>query len=382
MKSKSGSNAGAVLPPPLQQVDRTWVIWDGRRLAYFGGCDYFRISSHPVVRAAFDEGARLHGLNVAASRVTTGNHVLYQQLEERVAEYFEAEAAVVVSSGYVTNLVVAQALAGDLAGSLIDESGHGSLRDASRFLDCPLASFAHCDSAALARAAKRGKPAARRLVMTDGMFSHDGRVAPLRSYLAVLPPSITLLVDDAHGAGVLGANGRGTLEHEGVDRARIIQTLTFSKAFGVYGGAILGPQALRERIIERSHLFSGNTPLPLPYASAALRALQLLATDTGFRSRLRRNTDWVKQSLLAAGLLVPESPGPIVPFVPRDAAAADLLRRKLLSAEIHPPFIRYPGGPPEGYFRFALSSEHTRPQLERLIEVLGAGAKLAAPAKL
>src|SRR5712664_1592648 len=121
-------------PEPLQQVERTFVRFRGRKLSYFSGCDYFRLSSHPQVIAALKEGVEKYGLNVAASRLTTGNHVLYEQLEQRLAGFFGAENALLVSGGYATNLIVAQALAGSFSHAIVDEKAHPSLWDAARVL--------------------------------------------------------------------------------------------------------------------------------------------------------------------------------------------------------------------------------------------------------
>ena len=128
-------------PEPLQQIDRTCVRFRQRKLAYFSGCDYFRLASHPRVIAAVHAGVKKFGLNVAASRMTTGNHVLYRELEAELTAFFAAESALVVSSGYVTNLVVAQSLAGSFSHALVDDDAHPSLSDAARFLDCPVLQF-------------------------------------------------------------------------------------------------------------------------------------------------------------------------------------------------------------------------------------------------
>jgi 7-keto-8-aminopelargonate synthetase-like enzyme len=348
-------------------VDRTRVRLGRRTLIYFGGCDYFRLGRHPQVMRAARRAMDDCGINVAASRLTTGNHRLYQELESSLAQFFGAEAALLVSSGYMTNFAVAQALAGEFTHALIDARAHACLHDAARFLDCPVNAFAHRDATDLARKVRRLPSSARVVLLTDGLFSHDGSVAPLRAWLEVLPRQAVLLVDDAHGAGVLGAHGRGTIEHEAVSRAQIIQTITLSKAFGAYGGAVLGSLALRDRIIRRSGLFAGNTPLPLPLAAAALQSVRMLRVGASLRLRLRRNTDHVKTCLRAAGVPIPDTPSPIVPLLPKNPAEAAALQRALLDAGIHPPFIQYPGGPPSGYFRFALSSVHTQTQLDRLV---------------
>ena len=360
----------ARLAEPLQHSDRTHVLYRGRRLSYFGGCDYFRLSSHPEVLSALEEGLRQFGLNVAASRMTTGNHALYEKLERRLARFFGGERAVVVSSGYATNLVVAQALAGEFSHALVDARAHASLGDAAQWLGCPVLRFQHRDAADAARLGHQCGRRARLILLSDGLFSHDGSLAPLHDYLEVLPADTVLLVDDAHAAGVIGRTGRGTAECLGVRSRRIVQTLTLSKAFGAYGGAILGSLRLQEKILARSHLFAGNTPLPLPLVCAALKALELLEKDCGLRQRLEFNIRQIKGGLQHAGVPIPNTPSPIVSWEPTSAREAQRFTQQLLAREIFPSLIRYPGGPDSGYFRFAVSSEHSAGQLDALLEVL------------
>src|SRR5947207_10563082 len=192
------------LPPPLQLVDRTHVFYQNRKLSYFGGCDYFRLSSHPAVLAALQAGLKKYGLTVAASRKTTGNHLLYEHLERRLAAFFAVPDAVLVSNGYATNIVVAQALAGRYSHVLIDEKAHASLVDAADFFDCPTIRFGYRDVEAVARVVQRVGGQSRPVLLTDGMFSHDGELAPIKDYLRLLPRDGGILLDDAHGAGVLG----------------------------------------------------------------------------------------------------------------------------------------------------------------------------------
>ncbi len=368
-------------PEPLQQIDRTYVRFRQRKLSFFSGCDYFRLSSHPRVIAALRAGVRKFGLNVAASRLTTGNHLLYRELEAALADFFAAESALLVSTGYSTNLIVAQALKGGFSHALLDDDAHPSVSDAARLLDCPVLEFRSRDAKALGEAVRRCGPGAKLLVLTDGMFARDGSAAPLAEYLAVLPEDALILVDDAHGAGVLGRTGQGTPEHAGVSRRRIIQTVTLSKAFGAYGGAILGSARLRQRILDRSPMFVGSTPVPLPFASAALAGVRILKADPSLRRRLIKNVACVKSALREAGLPLTETPGPIVLLVPKHPREAGRLQRSLLTAGIYPPFIKYPGGPPHGYFRFVISSEHTRPQLDTLLKVLCRRAKALSRAE-
>jgi 7-keto-8-aminopelargonate synthetase-like enzyme len=179
-----------------------------------------------------------------------------------------------------------------------------------------------------------------------------------------------ILLDDAHAAGIIGATGQGSAEYAAVPRRRIIQTVTLSKAFGCYGGAILCEAGLREKLTAGSAMFAGSTPLPLPLANAALKAMELLRRDPGLRCRLNHNVSHVKTALRARGLSVPRTPAPVVSMVPRGEAEAAKMRKRLLARGVFPSFIRYPGGPADGYFRFVLSSEHTRQQLDDLLEGL------------
>jgi 7-keto-8-aminopelargonate synthetase-like enzyme len=354
----------------LRQVDRTYVMWRKRRLSYFAGCDYFRLSSHPAILQAVREGLEQHGLNVAASRMTTGNHPLFTRLEKALAGFFGAPSALLTGSGYAANLIVVQALRDDFSHVLMDARAHLSLRDATRFFAGPVLEFKHRDAPDLARQLRRLRGKTRPLVLTDGLFSRDGELAPLAAYLKILPPGGMVLLDDAHAAGMIGATGQGTVEYAGVPRRRIIQTVTLSKAFGCYGGAILCEAGLRQKIMTGSAMFAGSTPLPLPLANAALKAMELLRGDPGLRCRLSRNVNYVKTALRARGLAVPHTPAPIICIVPRTAAGAANMRRRLLARGVFPSFIRYSGGPEEGYFRFVISSEHSQPQLEDLLEGL------------
>src|SRR5262249_35716031 len=154
--------------------------------------------------------------------------------------------------------------------------------------------FKHRDVTDFAQTLRHCGHGARPVVLTDGMFSRDGSIAPLRAYLKLLPRDGLIIVDDAHGGGTVGAQGGGGGEVEGVGRQRLVQCVTLSKAFGCYGGAVLGSKRLREQIATRSSLFIGSTPLPLPLAYAALVAVQIVKRDKSLRRRLNRNANFVK----------------------------------------------------------------------------------------
>ncbi len=358
------------LPAPLRFVSPTEVLGHGRRLVYFGGCDYHRLSFHPRVRAAARAVLARDGPGVAASRLTTGNHPLYEELEAWLARFLHLPRVVLVNCGYASNLVAAQALAGEVTHAWLDARAHASLRDAAQFLGCPVAGFGHRDPADLRRQLARLPRGARPVVLTDGLFAHDGSLAPLAEYLAALPRRGWLVVDDAHGLGVLGEHGRGTLEACGVADPRVILCGTLSKAFGAFGGLVAGERQLLERVVARSRAFGASTPPPLPAVAAALAAGRLIAGDAALRARLRANAVVVRGAARAAGWPVPEPDTPILAVEPKSATAVTRWRQRLLRAGICPPLIRYPGGPRDGYFRFALSSAHRPEELARLITVL------------
>jgi len=353
----------------LQWIGKNEVRWRGRRLVYFSGCDYFRLARDERVAAALPASLKKHGLNVAASRITTGNHSIYHALEAAIAKFFGADSALLFPDGYLAPLAAAQALGGDFTHALVDELAHGALRDAARLSGCAVKFFKHRDATSLAKVIGQCGKKARPLIFTDGMFGHDGSAAPLQTYLKILPARSLILVDDAHGGGVLGKNGRGTLEFENVGRSRIVQCITLSKAFGVYGGAVLAPSALREKLISASWIFKGTTPLPPPLAGAALASIKLLGRESNRRRRLVENTRWLRAALRSAGWPVENLPGPIVRLEPMTATQDALLKQRLLAAGIYPPFLKY-GAAAQGVFRFVISSEHTRKHLAAVANVL------------
>lgn len=361
-------------------ADKIHVTWRGRKLLYFGGCDYFRLSFHPAVRQALKAGLKKYGFNVAASRATTGDHPLYTELEGALAGFFETGDAVLVPNGYSANWVVAQALAGEFSAAWIDERSHPSLLDSGRALRCPVVSFKHRDPEDLERRmAKRGSRA-RNLVLTDGMFAQTGSVAPLRRYRRVLGDQGWILIDDAHGAGLLGMHGGGAAEVEKISRRRVVQTLTLSKAFGVFGGVILCSRELAKKIRLNSRSYRGSTPLPLPLAAAALKSVALLAANPQWRIRLVENAALVANGLRRVSSGWRLGSAPVLTCHPENAGESGRIQRELLREGIYPSLIRYPGGPPGGYFRLVISNHHRKRDLERLVQALtrsgrsGAGA--------
>ena len=357
-------------PEALALAGQNEVRFRGRTLVYFSGCDYFRLARNPNLAAAAISTLKQSGLNVAASRMTTGNHKIYAQLESALAGFFGSETAVILPDGYFAPIVAAQALAGEFTHALVDEFAHGALLDAARMLNCPVKPFKHRDAGSLKQFIVRAGKNARPIILTDGMFAHDGSVAPLRDYLKFLPRTGLVLVDDAHGAGVLGATGAGTLEYEQVGRRQIIQCATLSKAFGAYGGVVLASRELRQKIWLRGRAFIGTTPLPPPLAGAALKSLKILGAGKLKRGKLFQNLAYTRTKLRAAGWEISETPGPIIRLPAMEEPHVTELKALFLAAGIYPPFLKYSGASARGAFRFVISSEHRRAQLDQLISVL------------
>ncbi len=358
------------LPPPLKPASRTEVWFGRRRLAFFGGCDYLRLSSHPKVTQALCSVAS-DGIGVAASRRTTGNHSLYERLESKLARFFDAEQALLVSSGYATNLAVVQGLSSLITRICIDEKAHPSLVDAAQWTGVEVRPFRHCDPESLRSAARDVRSPEKLLVMTDGIFPWTGVAAPLAGYRAVLGEAPWILVDDCHAAGILGTHGRGSPEYHHISRKNLIQTITLSKAIGAFGGAILGDRTAIRRTMLQSRLVAGSTPPPLPVVAAAIESLGIIARSPAIRRQLHSNTILVKEALLQAGLLTEVTPGPMFTIAVPSGQVRDQYTERLLAQRVFPSFIQYPGGPAAGGYRFAISSEHSPDQLRRLIDALG-----------
>jgi len=358
-------------PPVLTQVSPTEIEFRGRRLLYFGGSDYFRFSWRPRIRAAGAGAVRELGYSVGSSRMVTGNHPIYLDLERALVRFFGFPVAVLTAGGYLGPLVAAQGLAGRVTHVLVDEKCHGCLKDAATLAGAKTIPFHHEDAQALTHAVRGCGRGARIAVFTDGLAAHEGSLAPLADYLAVLPGSGWLVVDDAHGTGTLGQHGRGSLEFLGLRDPRVIVTTTLSKALGCYGGVVLGPAWLRDCILRQSRIYGSSTAPPMAVAAATLVALSLLRQEgTKLRQQLRENTRYVKQAFLKRRPECLDHPGPMFAVSPRQAQSQERLRQMLLAAGIYPTLIRYSSGPAARFFRFAVSTAHSKSQLATLRNVL------------
>lgn len=358
--------------PELVFVGRTEVVYKGRRYLFFGGNDYHRFASDPEVVEAFVACAREYGLSPAGSRGTTANHPLYGQLERALAGFLGAEAALLCASGYLANLLLLQGVAPEFDRILLDEACHSSLQESARICGLPITRFRTRSAADLQRHLASAECSGRRcLIATDGVFPSTGHLAPLAEYAELARAcDAAMLVDDAHGFGVLGTTGQGSVQEAGVARVRVFRTGTMSKRLGGYGGVVLGDAATIQSVRSCSTAFVGATPPPLPSVAAGIRAIRILSAEPRRMRLLRERSLSSKASLRDAGFAMVDGPAPILSVTLGDAERNAALARRLRAAGIYPPFIQYPGCPPGGHFRFTLSSAHRAGDLEKLLSVL------------
>jgi 8-amino-7-oxononanoate synthase len=377
--------AGALLRPrrTIEARDGVDVRVGGRALVNFSGNDYLGLGQHLDVVAAFQEASAHHGVGSGASPLVTGFHHEHALLEREAAEWMGYPRALLFGSGYLANLALLQALLGPGDVCVQDKRNHACLIDGARLAGCELRRYPHRDAEAALRQLQSHRDGAA-LLATDGVFSMDGDLAPLRD-LAMLSRSqeATLVVDDAHGIGVIGPEGRGSVAVANLGAAEVpLLVLPLGKAFGGQGALLLGSDALLGHVAEtaRPYLFSTAPP---PAMAAAMRAsLRLIRGEPWRRARLASLVMRFRRTALNAGVPLLESYTPIQPVLVGDnaralALAAQLEASGFLVAAIRPPTV--PAG--QARLRVALSVRHTDAHVDALVAALArAFAGTPAPA--
>jgi len=366
----------------MQSAPGPETVIDGRRYLYFGGTSYLGLAGHGEVIEAACAAVRRYGLHTATSRAGFGNNPPTLEVEGRAAEFFGREAAFYFHSGYVTNHILVQVLAGRFDAILADEAAHYSLEEAARLSGRPVTRFRHADPDDLQRLLQQQRaPSERPLVLTDGIFAAGGDIAPLDRYVEILSryESASLLVDDAHGFGTLGAGGRGTLEHFGlwgpnVNRevgsggGRLFVGGTLSKALGGFGGVLAGSGEFIRQARSSSHYFDGASAPPSPVAGATAKALEIVMREPQLRARLRENVRYLRQGLRGLGLPAIDSPSPVIGLVVGDAPNMQRLHNDLQDQGILVPYFpTYSGTGKEGLLRIAVCAAHAVAMLDRLL---------------
>jgi 8-amino-7-oxononanoate synthase len=356
--------------PVVTTRNGIWADRDGRRLLSFSCNDYLNFSQHPQIIAAAIDAIEHHGVGAGASRLVTGNHPLYVELEARLARLKGTEAACVFGSGYLANTGIIPALVGPDDLVLVDELAHACIHAGAKLSGAHIHFYRHCDpnhAETILTQERGGKK--RALIATDGVFSMDGDIAPLTALSALARRfDAWLLSDDAHGLGVVGG-GRGSAFVNGAAAAPVdvpLQAGTLSKAVGAYGGYLCASRAVIDLMRTRARTFIYSTGLPPPIVAAAIAALDIIERDPDYAAEPLR-----KARLFTRALNLPEAQSAIVPVIVGDAAAAlatsDFLRDNgFLVVAIRPPTV--PAG--TARLRIAFTAQHEDGDIARLAELV------------
>ena len=345
----------------------------GRTLVDFSSNDYLGLARHPGLAAAMSASARAAGAGSAASHLVTGHGIEHERLEEELAAFTRRERALLFSTGYMANLAVMGALAGRGERILLDRLSHASLIDGARLAGADLERYAHADADA-AGAALGGDPARTAVIATDGVFSMDGDLAPLAALAGVARRAHAwLVVDDAHGLGVVGATGRGTLEECGVSGADVpVLVGTLGKAFGSFGAFVAGEAGLIDYLIQKARPYIYTTALPQPVAAASRKALALAQAEDWRRARLTALIRRFRRRAAQAQVPLGPSRTPIQPVVLGGEAAALAAQRALEAQGLWVVAIRPPTVPKgTARLRVSLTAAHTEAQIDELAAALG-----------
>jgi 8-amino-7-oxononanoate synthase len=351
--------------------DTAEIELDGTRCIDFCSNDYLGISSHPRVTDAFVAAAREHGVGARASHLVTGHQPEHEALEKELADFTGRERALLFSTGYMANLGLATALVKKGGAVLGDRLNHASLIDAGRIARADIGHYPHGDTAALGHALAARSAGA--LVLTDGVFSMDGDLAPLPAIAAACARGRAFLaVDDAHGLGVLGGRGAGTLEHFGLGTREVPALVgTLGKAFGSFGAFVAGDAELVETLIQRARTYIYTTALPAAVAAATRAALAVSIAESWRRARVLSLARRFRALAADAGIPLADSPTPIQPVLIGSADAAVAASERLLERGFFVAAIRPPTVPADSSrLRIALSAAHRDSEVESLVACL------------
>ncbi len=353
-------------------------VIDGRRCVSFCSNDYLGLAYDPRVTDALKDGAARYGVGSGASHLVNGHSRAHHELEETLAEFTGRPRALLFSTGYMANLGTIDALAGRGDRIYADRLDHASLLDGARLSGARLRRYPHADTTALSDWLQHDDANGRRFIVTDGVFSMDGDIAPLPALAALAARhDVWMMVDDAHGLGVLGPHGGGALAHFGLDDTRVpILVGTLGKAFGSFGAFVAGSEELIETLIQFARSYIYTTALPPAVACATRTAVGIAQQEHWRRERLHHMIERFEQGARQLALPVVARSGdtppvPIVPLIVGDSARAlelsrRLLDRGLLIGAIRPPTV------PQGSarLRITFSAAHSESHIDRLLDAL------------
>jgi glycine C-acetyltransferase len=335
--------------------------------------NYLGLANHPAIEEAAEKAEHDYGYGLASVRFICGTQTIHRTLEERIARFFGTEDTILYGSCWNANEGLFQTVALEQDAIVSDELNHASIIDGIRLSKARKERFKNRDMSDLRRALEATKDTRNKLVMTDGVFSMEGSLAPLPEMVELAQEyGAFLVVDDSHGTGVLGKTGRGTHEELGVFGKIDAHTSTLGKALGgSHGGFTTGPKALIEYLRQKSRPYLFSNTLPPAVVMGSLAALDLLEKDTSFVTRLRENTTYFREQLTARGVRVREGIHPIVPILIGDTAKAIAMSAELLDRGVYVSGFGFPVVPQgAARLRCQISAAHTREHLDRAINAI------------
>lgn len=362
----------------LQTAPTSKTEINGRTVILLASNNYLDLSCHPKVIQAAVEATLKYGTGAGGSRLTSGNLVLYKELEEKLANLKGVEASVVFSSGYLANLGTIPSIMGEGDEIFSDELNHASLIDGCRLSQAGKKIYKHADVKHL-KALIANSTAKKKLIVTDGLFSMDGDLAPLPQIVEIAQEyGALLMVDDAHSTGVLGKRGGGSVEHFGFCSKVDIQMGTLSKALGGVGGYVAGSRSLIEYLKNRARSFIFSTALPPSAIASSSAALDVIREEPGLRVKIQQNAQFLRERLKKLGFKLSPSETQILPLLIGESQKAVQFSNRLLELGVYAPAIRPPAIPPQtSRIRISVMASHSVDELEAAAEAFAiAGREL------
>ena len=355
----------------LSSAQGAWLVVDGKRALNFCSNNYLGLANHPRLVQAAREAGEKYGVGPGAVRTIAGTMDLHIKLEERMAAFKGVKAAITFQSGFNANLATIPALVGKADAIFSDELNHASIIDGSRLSGAKIIRYNHCDPEDLHRVLEENRASyPKALVVSDGVFSMDGDVAPLDKIYAVSEQyEAILMVDDAHGEGVLGRGGRGIVDHFGLHGKVDVEVGTMSKAFGVVGGVVAGDPLVVEWLRQRGRPFLFSSAMTVPDTAACLASLDLLEESTELVDKLWENTRYFKTEMQNLGFDTGNSETPITPVMLGEAPLAQQFSRALYENGVFAMSIGFPTVPRgKARIRVMISASHEKEDLDQGLE--------------
>jgi glycine C-acetyltransferase len=342
---------------------------DGKDVLNFCANNYLGLANHPRLREAAKRAIDQYGIGPGAVRTIAGTMTLHNQLEQRLAEFKGAEAVITLQSGFTANLATIPALVGRGDVIFSDQLNHASIIDGCRLSRAQIVAYEHNNVDDLRKKIAETTEYGRRIIISDGVFSMDGDIAPLPDlYEVAREHDILLMVDDAHGEGVLGRGGRGIVDHFDLHGKVDIEVGTMSKAFGVVGGIVAGKQVIIDWLRQRGRPFLFSSAMTVPDVAACLEAVDMLGTSDELVKRLWSNAEFFKQEMRKLGFDIGQSQTPIVPVMLGEAALAQKFSKALFDAGVFAMAIGFPTVPQgKARIRVMNTAAHTHDDLEQAL---------------